>query len=73
MLIYIHHGKEEVMQIQTDLAKVDNDEVVKNLFIINSRPRNCLGWKTPLNKCCTWLDNLSCKYIKSMIDSSKKL
>ena len=41
------------MQIQTDLAKVDNDEVVKNLFIINSRPRNCLGWKTPLNKCCT--------------------
>lgn len=33
---------------KTDLAKVDNDELVKNLFIINSRPRKCLGWKTPI-------------------------
>lgn len=31
------------MKIQTDLVKVDNDELVKNLFIINSRPRKCLG------------------------------
>ena len=27
---------------------MDNDKLVKNLFIINSRPRKCLGWKTPI-------------------------
>lgn len=33
---------------KTDLAKVDNAELVESLFTINSRPRKCLGWKTPI-------------------------
>ena len=33
---------------KTDLAKIDADELIKNLFLINSRPRKCLGWKTPI-------------------------
>jgi len=33
---------------KTDLAKIDAKELIKNLFLINSRPRKCLGWKTPI-------------------------
>lgn len=33
---------------KTDLAKVDSKQLIKNLFLINSRPRKCLGWKTPI-------------------------
>jgi transposase, IS30 family len=31
---------------KTDLAKIENEELVKNLFLINNRPRKCLGWKS---------------------------
>jgi len=30
----------------TDLAKVNQQEFVHNLFLINNRPRKCLGWKS---------------------------
>jgi IS30 family transposase len=33
---------------KTDLAKVDQQELTHNLFLINSRPRKCLGWKSPI-------------------------
>ena len=31
---------------KTDLAIIKNEELVKNLFLINNRPRKCLGWKS---------------------------
>lgn len=33
---------------KTDLALVSQQELTKNLFLINSRPRKCLGWKSPI-------------------------
>ena len=33
---------------KTDLALVNQQELAKNLFLLNSRPRKCLGWKTPI-------------------------
>jgi len=33
---------------KTDLAKVDQKNLSHNLFLINSRPRKCLGWKSPI-------------------------
>jgi len=33
---------------KTDLALIDQDELIKNLFLLNSRPRKCLGWKSPI-------------------------
>ena len=33
---------------KTDLALVDDDELLHNLFLINSRPRKCLDWKSPI-------------------------
>ena len=33
---------------KTNLALVDQQELTKNLFLINSRPRKCLGWKSPI-------------------------
>lgn len=33
---------------KTDLALVSQQELTKNLFLISSRPRKCLGWKTPI-------------------------
>lgn len=32
---------------KTDLALVEEEKLQKALFLINSRPRKCLGWKTP--------------------------
>lgn len=33
---------------KTDLALVDEKELINNLFLINYRPRKCLGWKSPI-------------------------
>ena len=33
---------------KTDLALVRQEELTHNLFLINSRPRKCLGWKSPI-------------------------
>lgn len=33
---------------KTDLAEVDQQELTWNLFLINSRPRKCLAWKSPI-------------------------
>ncbi|WP_195972692.1 IS30 family transposase, partial [Clostridium thermobutyricum] len=33
---------------KTDLALIDNKELVKNLFLINNRPRKCLNWKSSI-------------------------
>ena len=33
---------------KTDLAKVCPKELTRNLFLINNRPRKCLGWKSPI-------------------------
>lgn len=33
---------------KTDLTKVNKKELLHNLFLINSRPRKCLGWKSPI-------------------------
>lgn len=33
---------------KTDLALVSQQELTQNLFLINSRPRKCLGWKSPI-------------------------
>jgi IS30 family transposase len=33
---------------KTNLALVQQEELVHNLFLINSRPRKCLGWKSPI-------------------------
>lgn len=33
---------------KTDLALVKQRELSYNLFLINSRPRKCLGWKSPI-------------------------
>ena len=33
---------------KTDLALIDQDDLIKNLFLLNSRPRKCLGWKSPI-------------------------
>lgn len=30
---------------KTDLSMVNEAELMHNLFLINSRPRKCLGWK----------------------------
>lgn len=34
---------------KTDLALVPQEELTHNLFLINSRPRKCLGWKSPIH------------------------
>ena len=31
-----------------DLALVNQEQLTNNLFLINSRPRKCLGWKSPI-------------------------
>lgn len=33
---------------KTDLANVNQQELTQNLFLINNRPRKCLGWKSPI-------------------------
>ncbi len=33
---------------KTDLALVSQKELTNNLMLINSRPRKCLGWKSPI-------------------------
>lgn len=33
---------------KTDLSSVSQQELTHNLFLINSRPRKCLGWKSPI-------------------------
>ena len=33
---------------KTNLALVDNCKLTHNLFLINNRPRKCLGWKSPI-------------------------
>ncbi|AMJ41436.1 IS30 family transposase [Anaerotignum propionicum] len=33
---------------KTNLALVCQEELTHNLFLINSRPRKCLGWKSPI-------------------------
>jgi IS30 family transposase len=33
---------------KTDLARVSQKDLTHNLFLINSRPRKCLGWKSPI-------------------------
>ncbi|NCD43524.1 MAG: IS30 family transposase [Bacteroidia bacterium] len=33
---------------KTDLACVDEKELISNLFLLNNRPRKCLGWKSPI-------------------------
>jgi len=33
---------------KTDLALVSQEDLSRNLFLINSRPRKCLGWKSPI-------------------------
>lgn len=33
---------------KTDLEKISQQQLTKNLFLINSRPRKCIGWKTPI-------------------------
>lgn len=33
---------------RTDLAAVYEKELIHNLFLINSRPRKCLGWKSSI-------------------------
>lgn len=33
---------------KTDLASVLQEDLTHNLFLINSRPRKCLGWKSPI-------------------------
>lgn len=33
---------------KTDLALVQQEELSRHLFLINSRPRKCLGWKSPI-------------------------
>lgn len=33
---------------KTNLALVRQDDLTRNLFLINSRPRKCLGWKSPI-------------------------
>ena len=33
---------------KTDLAKVCPQELTRNLFLINNRPRKCLAWKSPI-------------------------
>jgi IS30 family transposase len=33
---------------KTDLALVQQEDLTHNLFLINSRPRKCLGWKSPI-------------------------
>lgn len=33
---------------KTDLAAVCQEQLAHNLFLINSRPRKCLGWKSPI-------------------------
>jgi IS30 family transposase len=33
---------------KTNLALADEKKLMNNLFLINSRPRKCLGWKSPI-------------------------
>jgi transposase, IS30 family len=33
---------------KTDLSQVDENELMHHLFLINSRPRKCLGWKSAI-------------------------
>lgn len=33
---------------KTNLALVPQQDLTRNLFLINSRPRKCLGWKSPI-------------------------
>lgn len=33
---------------KTDLATIENEELIEMLFLINNRPRKCLNWKSPI-------------------------
>ena len=48
---------------KTDLGQISNDDLIKKLILLNSRPRKCLNWDNPFNlflkKCRTWIDNSS--------------
>ena len=33
---------------KTDLALISEEELTQNLYLINNRPRKCLGWKSPI-------------------------
>ena len=34
---------------KTDLGKISNDDLIKKLILLNSRPRKCLNWDNPFN------------------------
>lgn len=33
---------------KTDFALISEEELTQNLYLINNRPRKCLGWKSPI-------------------------
>ena len=34
---------------KTDLGQISNDDLIKKLILLNSRPRKCLNWDNPFN------------------------
>lgn len=44
---------------KTDLSNINQSELTHNLFLINNRPRKCLGWKSPVQVFLLKLAHLS--------------
>ena len=44
---------------KTDLAKVEQRDLTNSLFLINSRPRKCLGWISPIQAFLRELSHLT--------------
>ena len=37
-------------EFKTDISKIDTEDLIRTLMLINSRPRKCLNYTTPFEK-----------------------
>ena len=62
---------------KTDLGQISNDDLIKKLILLNSRPRKCLNWDNPFNLFLkegrTWIDNSSYRKNNTLKDYFKVL
>ena len=56
---------------KTDISKVETEDLIKTLMLINSRPRKCLNYSTPFEKFLHEI-SLYCNlcYIKKSLQST---
>ena len=48
---------------KTDLGQISNDDLIKKLILLNSRPRECLNWDNPFNLFLKEVSHLDWQFI----------